>query len=121
VKKAKSLRPQWKVGLLTAVAFGDLTEMEADFLAVNAKIGTRRFIRRAHDRNKEVYIWTVNDPISMSVFVGRGADALITDEPALARDVFHLRSALSSFERLLLELAHLFGVQPDMPSSEDDG
>ncbi len=120
VKKAKALRPKWKVGLLTAVALGDLTELEADFLAVNAKLGTRRFIRRAHDRGKEVYIWTVNEPISMSVFVGRGADALITDEPALARDVLWLRSTLNPFERLLLELAHLFGVEPDTPSSEAD-
>ena len=120
VKKAKALRPEWKVGLLTAVAIGDLTELEADFLAVNAKLGTRRFIRRAHNRGKEVYLWTINDPISMSVYVGRGADALITDKPALAREVLQLRSSLSPFERLLLELAHFFGVEPETLSREED-
>ena len=35
VKKMKSLRPQWKVGLLMSVSAGDLKNIHADFLAVN--------------------------------------------------------------------------------------
>ena len=66
VAKMKSLRPEWTVGLLTAVAAGDLTRLDADFLAVNLKIADRRFIKAAHGRDKQVFAWTVNDPLMMS-------------------------------------------------------
>jgi glycerophosphoryl diester phosphodiesterase len=112
VRKAKALRPDWRVGLLTAVAAGDLTRSDADFLAVSTKLATPDFIRRAHARDKPVFVWTVNDPVTMSMMVSRGADNLITDHPALARQVLQDRAFLGPGERLLLELAILFGVRP---------
>jgi len=112
VRKAKALRPDWRVGLLTAVAAGDLTRSDADFLAVSTKLATPDFIRRAHARDKPVFVWTVNDPVTMSMMVSRGADNLITDHPALARQVLQDRALLGPGERLLLELAFLFGVRP---------
>ena len=69
-------------------------------------------------RGKAVHVWTVNDPITMSTMIGRGAESLITDKPALAREVLRQRAELGSLERLLLELAILFGSPP--PSSADD-
>jgi glycerophosphoryl diester phosphodiesterase len=112
VKKMKQLRPQWTVGLLTAVAIGDLTTQDqADFLAVNMDLATRKFIRAAHAANKEVFVWTVNEPISISTMAGRGVDSIITDKPALARQVLKHRKNLSSVERLLIELAEVFGVE----------
>ncbi|MDH3719280.1 MAG: glycerophosphoryl diester phosphodiesterase membrane domain-containing protein, partial [Planctomycetota bacterium] len=36
VRKMRSLRPDWKVGLLMSVAAGDMARIDADFLAVNA-------------------------------------------------------------------------------------
>ena len=110
----KELRPEWKTGLLTAVALGDLTEVDADFLAVKASIATRPFIRAAQERRKQVLAWTVNDPISMSSLIGRGVDGLITDKPGLARNVLEMRKNLSSVERLLIELAGLLGVQQEI-------
>jgi glycerophosphoryl diester phosphodiesterase len=114
IDKIKSLRPTWQVGLLAAVTASNLTRAEADFLAVKASIATRRFIRSAHGRNKKVLVWTVNDPISMSTMMGRGADGLITDRPGLARDVLEQRSTLSTVERLLIELAGLLGVKREV-------
>ncbi len=38
VLQMKALRPDWSVGLLTAVAVGDLTRVRADVLAVNASL-----------------------------------------------------------------------------------
>ena len=112
IDKLKILRPSWKAGLLTAVAVGDLTQVQADFLAVKADIGTRAFVRSAHDRNKQVLVWTVNDPISMSTMIARGVDGMITDKPALGREVLAQRAGLSAVERMLLELANVLGVVP---------
>ncbi len=110
IQKVKALRPDWTVGLLTAVVAGDLTRADADFLAVNTKLATRPFIRSAHERGKKVYVWTVNDPITMSTMISRGADNLITDHPALARKVLKEREGMSPVERLLVRLAFLFGA-----------
>ena len=97
-----------------SVAAGDLATINADFLAVNAGFANRPFIRRAHDINKEVYVWTVNDAATMSTMIGRGVDSLITDKPALAREVLRQRAGLSAPERLLLELAGILGVEPEL-------
>ncbi|MDG2284983.1 MAG: hypothetical protein P8N43_05595 [Alphaproteobacteria bacterium] len=43
---------------------------------------------------------------------GRGVDGLITDKPALARSVLEWRSQMSVAERLIMELAGIFGVTP---------
>ena len=50
-------------------------------------------IRRSHRRGMRVFVWTINDPVQMSVMLSRGVDGLITDEPALARrvDAIHRR------------------------------
>ena len=67
MRKLKALRPSWRVGLLVAKAMGDLTELKADFLAVEARMATRQFVRRAHRAGQDVYIWTVNDPAWMLI------------------------------------------------------
>lgn len=110
VKKMKRLRPDARVGLLMSVSAGDLQSLEADFLAVNANFVDRQFVKRAHETNKDVYVWTVNDAVAMSSMVGRGVDGLITDKPALAKSVLQQRVELSLAERLLIELAETFGI-----------
>ena len=114
VKKMKSLRPSWTVGLLMSVSAGNLRAIGADFLAVNGAFASRRFVRSAHLQGMKVHAWTVNDAATMSVMIGRGIDGLITDRPALAKAVLAQRAGMSPAQRLLLELAGILGVKPDM-------
>jgi glycerophosphoryl diester phosphodiesterase len=114
VRRMKTLRPDWKVGLLMSVSAGSLQSSGADFLAVNAAFADRRFVRSAHRRGTKVFVWTVNDASTMSAMMGRGVDGLITDRPALAKAVLGERAAMSPAQRLLLELAGLLGVTPDI-------
>lgn len=114
VEKMRSIRPGWKVGLLMSVSAGDLKNLDADFLAVNAGFVDRRFVRSTHGLDKQVFVWTVNDAPTMSTMIGRGVDSLITDKPALARSVLAQRAKLSAPERLLLELAGTFGVASEI-------
>jgi glycerophosphoryl diester phosphodiesterase len=114
VTKMKELRPEWKTGLLLSVSFGDLRNLRADFLAINARFASRSLIRRAHELDKQVFVWTVNDPVTMAVMVGRGVDGLITDQPALAKQVVAQRSELNAAERLMLEFAEIFGITPEI-------
>ena len=120
VLSMKALRPDWTVGLLTAKAVGDLTTSEADFLAVHVGIASSRFVRRAHAAGKEVYVWTVNDKLNMSRMMSRGVDGVITDHPALAKQVIEDRAELSSAERLMVTAAFWMGLEPKEPPPEVD-
>jgi hypothetical protein len=111
IQKVRALRPDWKVGLLSARAIGDLTRLDADFLAVNVAMARPALIKAAHEAGKELFVWTVNDVLGMSQMMSLGVDGIITDEPLLGRDVILARGELSSAQRLLLHIAPLLGVK----------
>jgi glycerophosphoryl diester phosphodiesterase len=98
--------------LLSSVSVGDLSQLDVDFLALNARFASRALVRRAHERGKEIMVWTVNDALGIATMAGRGVDAIITDEPALAVSLLEQRRELGPSERVLLALADLF----DRPS-----
>lgn len=120
VKKLKQLRPEWTGGLLAATAVGDITRLDADFLAVNQNMASPAFIRRAHKSGKQVFVWTVNDSLSLSHWMSMGVDGVITDEPALARDILRQREELSPAERLLLSATLFFGKPEAMKKYRDN-
>ncbi|MEN8188254.1 MAG: glycerophosphodiester phosphodiesterase [Thermodesulfobacteriota bacterium] len=109
IKKLRALRPEWKVGLLLSAAVGDLSKLDVDFFAVNLKMAKASFVRRQHKAGKQVFVWTVNEPLIMSRVMSLGVDGIITDEPAMAGEVLAQRGELSSGERLLVSGALLLG------------
>jgi glycerophosphoryl diester phosphodiesterase len=118
VENMKRLRPNWTAGLLAAKAIGEPSRLPFDFLAVESRMATRSFIRAAHAAHKPVYVWTVNDPQRMVRMIGLGADGLITDRPALARDVLARYAEMSQAERLLLFAMTQFGVREEISEPE---
>jgi len=117
--RLKELRPDWRVGLLVAKSIGDLTELKADFLAVEARMATRRFIRQAHSAGQDVYVWTVNDPAWMFVALSRGVDGLITDKPDEARRVVELRAQMSTPQRFLTAQLIRLGASTEALEAEN--
>jgi glycerophosphoryl diester phosphodiesterase len=112
VRTMKRLRPQWTVGALVAKAIGDPTKLGADFLAVESRTATPRFVRRAHRAGQRVYVWTVNDPGAMLAQMSRGVDGLITDRPAVGRKVVSTHSGMSDAQRLAVAFLLRTGVDP---------
>jgi glycerophosphoryl diester phosphodiesterase len=110
VRQAKALRPEWTIGILTAVALGNVARLDTDFLAVSASLATRAFIRTAHRRGRAVHVWTVNDPLRMSVLMSRGVDNIITDVPAVVRNVLEERAEMSAVQRLMVEVGAWLGI-----------
>ncbi len=115
VRKIQKLRPQWKAGLLSTVAIGNLTKLDLDFLGLNARTTSSKLVREAGKRGIKIHVWTVNDPIDMAVMLGRGVNGLITDNPALARKVMAKRAQASFGEKLLFDLAAVLGKKPETP------
>lgn len=112
VLKLKKLRPSWTVGVLAATAVGNVANLEADFLALNVGQISRQLIRRAHAQGKDVYAWTVDDPVQMSSLITMGVDGLITNDPALARQVLEYTNDLTAAERLVLWVADFIELSP---------
>ena len=65
VAKLRQLAPDWKIGLLSTVALGDVTRLDMDFYAVNGRFASRRFVRTVHRRGGQVLVWTINDPVQI--------------------------------------------------------
>lgn len=121
VEKMHALRPDWPYGILAATALGDLSALDADFLAVNSGQASLGLVRRVHDQGKKLYVWTVDDPLTMVRMISLGVDGLITNEPALARAVMDQRNELSAFERLLLWMSDRFRPKSfDLVAEETD-
>lgn len=110
IRKMQALRPDWRYGVLAATAVGNLATRKADFLAVNTGQASLQLVRRAHGQGKQIYVWTVDDPLTMSRMISMGVDGLITNKPALARQVMEARNHLTAYERMALWLTDRFRI-----------
>ena len=110
VERMRGLRPAWRTGILAARAVGDLSKLDTDFIAVNTGQVSVGLIKRSKTAGKKLYVWTVDEPVTMSRMISMGVDGLITNQPELARKVIERRNALSVPERLLLWVADSFGI-----------
>ncbi len=119
VQAMAALRPDWPRGVLAARAIGDLTGLDADFIAVNTGQISVQLLNRAHRAGKQVYVWTVDDAMTMSRLMSMGVDGIITNDPGLARRVIAERDALSAPERLMLWLADRFRLGSFRLSAEE--
>jgi glycerophosphoryl diester phosphodiesterase len=120
VQKMLELRPEWRTGVLAATAVGNLAGLEGDFIAVSTNAIGPRLIDKVHQAGKEIYVWTVNDPLQMSQMISMGADGLITDEPALVHQVLKVRAGLSTPERLVLWMSEELGLKLNTKAYRDD-
>jgi glycerophosphoryl diester phosphodiesterase len=122
VRKTAALRPDWTYGLLNAVAIGDLTRLEVNFLALTGNATTLPMIRRTHRRGIDIYPWTINDPVQMWVMMSRGVDGIITDRVALANHIKQLRAEVTPVGRFVVWIAGEVGLLRGVreTSSEED-
>ena len=45
-----------------------------------------RLVEQARKENKQVFVWTINDPALITKYLQSPADAIITDEPELVKN-----------------------------------
>lgn len=108
----RELEPSLSTGRIITASVGNVSVIPDGFASLNAAQATPVLIRRLHARDRQVHVWTVNTAEAMLAMIERGADNLITDDPALARRVIRERAALGDSERLALRLRVLFDRPP---------
>ncbi|MFW5904356.1 MAG: glycerophosphodiester phosphodiesterase, partial [Candidatus Saliniplasma sp.] len=59
----------------------------ADFVSPNHQLLRLFFLKRMKASGKDVYVWTVNDPVKMIHLFEKKVKAVITDRPDLAIEV----------------------------------
>jgi glycerophosphoryl diester phosphodiesterase len=51
----------------------------------------RHFIKIAHRNGLKVHVWTIDDAAQMEELIDKGVDGIMTDQPAVLKDVLHQR------------------------------
>jgi glycerophosphoryl diester phosphodiesterase len=102
LRHVQRLAPELSAGYLMSVPVGDPARLPVDFLAVSRRIAKEPFITQAHRRGKDVHVWQIHTASEMLTAVQRGADNLITGDPALAIQLRDELQRLTAHERLLL-------------------
>lgn len=105
LEEVKELNPDIRTGYIMKVAYGDLRDFDAiDFVSVKYSCVTEQLVESAHENGKEIHVWTVNSRNAINRMKGLGVDNIITDNPALAREILARQDNKIGF----LELFELF-------------
>ncbi len=89
VDKIRKLNKSIKIGYI----FSDLPEgvdvftADVDLLSVNKKLVNEEFVKKAHAHQKELHVWTVNEPKAMRHFIKIGVDNIITNYPDILKQI----------------------------------
>ncbi|MCC5942707.1 MAG: hypothetical protein JJU37_14290 [Balneolaceae bacterium] len=104
VEQMRTLAPDIGLGYVSAVAMGDLSRLPIHFLSVNQANATSELISRAQQEGMGLFVWTVNSREGMIDAILKGVNGIITDYPELSIAIIEDIGALSTTERLLLQL-----------------
>ena len=79
------------LNLLTGAPLGRLGDVDVVQVPVRVaglEIVTPGVVRSAHRHGLHVHVWTIDDPAEMHRLLDLGVDGIMTDEPAVLREVF---------------------------------
>jgi glycerophosphoryl diester phosphodiesterase len=88
--------------LILRFAYGDIANMEeADLFSIHAQFVQRSVIRFVKQSGKALVVWTVNEGSQLAAMRDLGVDAVITDRPVKAREVFYENSVPGFLSRIV--------------------
>ncbi len=93
--------PEVLTGYLTFFGYGDLTELNCDFLGVEEQSATPSLMDSVHAQGKRVLVWTPNTLDAQEYFLTTKADGIITDNVVQANKIVNRLNERSDLERIL--------------------
>ena len=82
IKKIKKIDPDIKTVYVMAVAMGDFYNLQAaDAYSIKYRYINTEVVTNAHEKKKDVYAWTVDDPSVLEEMMILNVDSIITNDP----------------------------------------
>ena len=78
--------PNLETGYVIPLQFGNFHHSNVNFFVIEDFSYRDRLVEQARKENKQVFVWTINDPALITKYLQSPADAIITDEPELVKD-----------------------------------
>jgi glycerophosphoryl diester phosphodiesterase len=65
----------------------DIFEGSWEYVCSKRNIVDAEFVKKAKQKGKKIFVWTVNYPAEMEKLIGLGVDGIITDVPNILKDI----------------------------------
>ena len=86
IEELETKVPNLETGYVIPLQFGNFHHSNVDFFVIEDFSYRDRLVEQARKENKQVFVWTINDPALITKYLQSPADAIITDEPELVKD-----------------------------------
>lgn len=94
--------PNLETGYVIPLQFGNFHHSSVDFFVIEDFSYRDRLVEQARKENKQVFVWTINNPALITKYLQSPADGIITDEPELVKDEKDiLENHYSYFDKIL--------------------
>lgn len=81
LEKIRKINPHIRIGYVVFGGLGSFNNfLGVDFISLQETLATRNNIKNIRESEKDIYIWTVNNPSNIEKYMRLGADAIITDK-----------------------------------------
>lgn len=94
--------PNLETGYVIPLQFGNFHHSNIDFFVIEDFSYRDRLVEQARKENKQVFVWTINNPALITKYLQSPADGIITDEPELVKDEKNiLENDYSYYDKIL--------------------
>ncbi len=88
LEEVRKINPYVLTAYTSVVGMGDLESLDAaDIISIQETFATFENVERLHRAGKRVFVWTVNEKETMKKLVSLNVDAILTNDPALCKEV----------------------------------
>ena len=102
LQNLKAWGPDCKTVYVMAVAFGNLTKLDAaDAFSIKSVNVTESLVSRLHDAQKEIYAWTVNSRSAIEKMIRLQVDNVITNDVVLAKECVYSSKTSNVIQKYL--------------------
>lgn len=94
--------PNLETGYVIPLQFGNFHHSNVDFFVIEDFSYRDYLVEQARKENKQVFVWTINNPALITKYLQSPSDGIITDEPELVKEEKDiLENHYSYFDKIL--------------------
>ena len=86
IEELETKAPNLETGYVIPLQFGNFHQSNVDFFVIEDFSYRNHLVEQAKKENKQVFVWTINDPALITKYLQSPTDGIITDEPELVKE-----------------------------------